>query len=66
MYAVAVLDADARRRYWAGGEEWSDLPEEAARFVTRAHAQATINGVLARVFTTLSPTVHIVDLEEVA
>ena len=65
MYAVAILDADAKRHYWAGGEQWSELAQEAARFVTRAHAQATID-ILPRVFTTLSPTVHIVDLEEVA
>ena len=43
MFLLAVGAADGELRYWSGGQIWSVHPEEAARFVQEADADATID-----------------------
>jgi hypothetical protein len=61
MFLLAI-EKDGETHYWSGGDVWSVHAEEAARFVTEADADATID-----VFKRAGPislTVHVVPLPE--
>jgi hypothetical protein len=47
--------------FWTGGENWSLLPDDAARFVDKVDAEATID-VLRRAISNLSSKAHAVQL----
>ena len=43
MFIMAIESDDGELYYWSGGEIWSMQPEDAARFVQEADAEATID-----------------------
>jgi hypothetical protein len=64
MFAVAILDPDNEEHYWTGEEEpWVSDVEEAAIFYEESYAKAAIE-ILRRAIPKLSPTVHVVELED--
>jgi hypothetical protein len=63
MYLLAIRNDDGQLHYWTGGIMWSVHPEEAARFVQEADAEATID-VLRRGDPQVRENVHVVPMPE--